>query len=263
MSIASTIVERASVELRSAPVALRPYVGCFWIVDADRGAKLHFIPDGYSSIWCETAARQQLQWFLRGPLTGPADRRFRSRTTLVGVRLRPGVPSLLTGSAVDRLVGRRLRLAHVAWARALVAEPLADVSPLARLEFLERFLAERLVGAQVHPVVAAAVAAIQRANGQLPMAPLSTACGVSARHLARLMRAWTGLAPKSFARIVRFQSTLAKIADSPQEPLASVAASNGYFDQAHLSGDVARLAAVTPTGIVRHSVSEFSKTRCD
>jgi AraC-like DNA-binding protein len=262
MSIASTFVERANVELRTAPAALQPYIGCFWIVDADRGAKLHFIPDGYSSIWCEIRG-DRVEWYLRGPLTGPADRRFHSSATLAGVRLRPGVPSLLTNCPVDRIVDRRIRLANTAWARPLVTGRFSDAAPAARLDLLERFLAERLAGAQVHPVVATAVAAIQLANGQASIGAIAASSGVSARHLTRLMRAWTGLAPKAFARIVRFQSTLAAMADTPREPLASVAASNGFFDQAHLSGDVARLAAVTPASIVRHSMSEFSKTRCE
>lgn len=261
MSIAATLIEGANVDFRSPPEALRQYVGCFWIIRADRGATLRFIPDGYSSIACELGSDRPAQWFLRGPSLGPSLRRFTARSLLAGVRLRPGVPHLLTGSPADRIVNRRLRLTTAAWARPLV-DSYAGGEPEEFLRTLVTFLTDRLAGARVHPVVMAAVDNIRATRGQAPIAGVAAACRVSPRHLTRLMRTWTGVSPKAFARIVRFQSTLAEIADAPTQPLASVAAANGYFDQAHLSGDVARLAAVTPTHIVRESVAEFSKTRC-
>jgi AraC-like DNA-binding protein len=262
MSIAATLVDGADVDFHRPPEALRPYVGCFWIIRAHRGAVLRFVPDGYSSIACELARGRPAEWFLRGPSLGPSQRRFTAPSLLVGVRLRPGVPHLLTGQPVDRMVDRRLRVTRTAWAR-----PLADSDvgrePEEVLRSLVTFLADRLTGARVHPVVEAAIDRIRATRGQAPIAGVAAACGVSPRHLTRVMRAWTGVPPKAFARIVRFQSTLTEIADAPTQPLAAVAAANGYFDQAHLTGDVARLAAATPTRIIRESVAEFSKTRCE
>lgn len=262
MSIAATLVDRAQVDLRSAPDALRPFVGCFWTIAVRPGASLRFVPDGYSSIWCELRDHRDPEWFLRGPFRAPSQRRFRSSLRLAGVRLRPGVPHLLTGESVDRLVGRRIPLLGRPWARPLV-ESSAGVDPEAQLGLLEQFLLGKLGGASVHPVVAAVIDAIQGTNGQTSIGRIADMCHVGPRHLVRLMRTWTGLTPKSFSRIVRFQATLGQLADAPQAPLASVAAAHGYFDQAHLSKEVARLATITPTRIVRDSVSEFSKTRCD
>src|SRR5262245_4903237 len=262
MSIAATLVDRARVDLRPAPESLRPFVGCFWTITVWSGVALRFVPDGYASIWCEIRPQRPVGWFLPGPFPGPSRRRFRSSLLLAGVRLRPGVPRLLTGAPVDRLVGRRIRLTDAPWARGLVAAR-SNIEPDVHLKSLERFLMERLVGASVHPVVTAALDAIRRTNGRSSIALVADMCQVSQRHLTRLMRTWTGLAPKSFARIVRFQAALTGLADAPSTPLASVAAENGYFDQAHLSGEVARLAAASPASMVRDSVSEFSKTRCE
>jgi AraC-like DNA-binding protein len=262
MSIAATLVDRARVDLRPAPESLRPFVGCFFTITVGPGAVLRLVPDGYASIWCEIRPQRPVEWFLRGPIPGPSRRRFRSSLLLVGVRLRPGVPHLLTSGPVDRLVGRRIRLTDAPWASELVAAS-SNIKPEVHLRSLERFLMERLAGASVHPAVTAATDAIRRTNGQSSVAFIADLCRVSPRHLTRLMRTWTGLAPKSFARIVRFQAALNELADAPTAPLASVATANGYFDQAHLSGEVARLAALSPAAVVRESLSEFSKTRCE
>ena len=262
MSIAATLIEGAHVDFHTPPEGLRRYVGCFWIIRAARGAVLRFVPDGYSSIACEVARGLPAAWFLRGPSLGPSRRRFTAPSLLVGVRLRLGVPHLLTGQPVDRIVNRRLRVSGASWARPL-ADSYAGREPEEFLRTLVAFLEDRLTGVRVHPVVELAIDRIRATRGQGAIAGVAAASGVSPRHLTRLMRTWTGVSPKRLARIVRFQSTLTEIADAPTQHLAALAAANGYFDQAHLSGDVARFAAATPRRIVRESLAEFSKTRCE
>jgi hypothetical protein len=48
-------------------------------------------------------------------------------------------------------------------------------------------------------------------------------------------------------------------------PVLSVATaeSNGYFDQAHLTLDLARFGGDTPRRLTSSAVADFSKTRCD
>jgi hypothetical protein len=77
------------------------------------------------------------------------------------------------------------------------------------------------------------------------------------------MRDWIGYGPKRYANIVRFQATLAQMDRAPQAPVAALAAHSGYFDQSHLTVDVARYSGATPGSLLSDHVSDFSKTRCD
>ena len=43
---------------------------------------------------------------------------------------------------------------------------------------------------------------------------------------------------------------------------AGVAAELGYFDQSHLTHEVAVFAGASPRHIARHQVADFSATRC-
>jgi methylphosphotriester-DNA--protein-cysteine methyltransferase len=154
-------------------------------------------------------------------------------------------------------------LSDVAAFDELVAlEPLLH-TPGQCIDVLQEFLVRRLAAAQVHGVVAAAVREIELARGRVRIADVAAHCGVSTRHLTRLMRVWVGYGPKRFAAVVRFQETLRQMEQSPGRSGAALASETGYFDQAHLTVDLTRFAGATPGHLLSSCVADFSKTRCD
>src|SRR5262249_55552777 len=131
------------------------------------------------------------------------------------------------------------------------------------VDLLQRFLIARLASTGVHRVVARALQEIQRADGTVRVATVAAACGVSPRHLNRLMRVWVGYGAKRFGRIARFQATLMQMERAPKQSGATLASDAGYFDQAHLTLDTGRLAGATPRHLASRCVADFYKTRCD
>jgi AraC-like DNA-binding protein len=263
MSISSTVVDRAEIRFHAAAPALQPYVGCFWVVTAQCGATVRIVPDGTTSIAIEQLPNRAFDGYLRGPLLRPAELRFTAPTTLIGVRLRPGVMFKLSGVAAHSMVDRRIHLGDCPAFREL-----ASIEPVPRtstewIATLQGFLTDRLEGVSIHPLVARALAEIHAAHGGVSVPRVAARCGASERHLARLMRDWVGYGPKRYAGIVRFQSTLAQMERAPEVPVAMLATEIGYFDQSHLTVDVARYAGATPGRLISERVSDFSKTRCD
>src|SRR5262245_52809732 len=108
MSVTSTVIDGADTQFVEAAEALRPYVGCFWIITAKRGATIRVVPDGSTSISIQLRASSSSGWFLRGPLIKPQELHFRAPATLIGIRLRPGVAYLVSGIAADAMLGRRI-----------------------------------------------------------------------------------------------------------------------------------------------------------
>jgi AraC-like DNA-binding protein len=263
MSISSTQVHGAEIRFQEAAHALRPFVGCFWVITAQRGATIRVVPDGGTSISIQLSKTRPAGWSLRGPMLRPDERRFTSPATLVGVRLRPGVAFILSGIAADSLVDRRIGLNRAAPFLELVrVEPRPHTSEQ-HIAALERFLIDRLKNASVHDVVSAALRELERDHGCLQVGELAARCGVSSRHLNRLMRMWVGYGAKRLANVIRFQATLHEMERSPAQSVASLASDNGYFDQSHLTADVGRFAGTTPADLSSGSVADFSKTRCD
>jgi len=263
MSISSTLVDRAEIRFREPAGALGPFVGCFWIVTADRDATIRVVPDGSTSISIQLDHGHPPDWRLRGPLLRPDERRFQAPTTLVGIRLRPGVAVLLTGAPAHTMLDRHVRLRSLAAFQDLVAADLPAVTPERCIEVLEAFLLRRLEHAQLPAAVASALDAIARAHGCLNVDEIAARSHVSARHLNRLMRHWIGYGAKRYASIVRFQATLHEMERTPALAPAALASDNGFFDQSHLTLDLTRFAGTTPGRLATTGVADFSKTRCD
>jgi AraC-like DNA-binding protein len=263
MSVGSTLVRGAEIRFQEASKKLRPFVGCFWVITADRDAVLELIPDGSTTISAQLQHGGVPVWSLRGPLLKPDARRFAAPTTVVGIRLRPGVAYLLTGIATETLVDRRIDLTSITSFRDLVAVEPRPRTPAEHIASLEQFLIERLEHAVIHPVVARVLAELERERGALQASELAARIGVSPRQLTRLMRRWVGYGSKRLATIVRFQATLHEMEQSAHVPVASLAMENGYFDQSHLTHDTVRFSGATPGDLVPRAMTDFSKTRCD
>jgi AraC-like DNA-binding protein len=264
MSISSTLVERAEICFHEAAEALRAFVGCFWIVTAERDAVIRVVPDGSTAISIELQKDQQpSDWFLRGPLVRPDERRFSAPARLIGIRLRPGVAFLLSGIPAHTIVDRRIALNGIAAFHDLVSRELHPHTPERCIDVLQRFLLQRLEHASLHNTVATALREIEREHGCVRVPDLAARCRVSSRHLNRLMRIWVGYGAKGYANVIRFQATLHEMDDTPGRTAAALASENGYFDQAHLTLDLVRFAGATPGRLASTGVADFSKTRCD
>ncbi len=183
----------------------------------------------------------------------------------VALRLRAGAAARLFGVSASELTDRAPSLTELVGQRAGVwCERVAEARGAgARGAALERTLGargaalERTLGAWASvaaraadaddALLHAAVSAIRRSRGALPIAALAGALGVGPRRLERMFRARVGTTPKGFARVVRFFAAYQSL-QAGRAPL-DAALAHGYFDQAHLNRDFRRLAGAPPRRI--------------
>jgi AraC-like DNA-binding protein len=263
MSISSTIVDRADIQFHAAPPALKEHVGCFWIIKAEHGATMRVVPDGTTTIAIKQYEDGRFEGYLRGPSLQPNDLSIAPSTTLIGVRLRPGVAHNLSSLAIHTLVDQRACLRDHKEFLELTSPKPVPLTPLQWVAKLQQFLISRLAGSSVHPLVTKVLDDIHAEHGSVSVAEVAARHGVSERHLTRLMRDWIGFGTKRYASIVRFQSTLEQMESAREVPAAVLATDAGYFDQSHFNVDVARYAGATPGNLITEHVSDFSKTHCD
>lgn len=127
----------------------------------------------------------------------------------------------------------------------------------ARLRVLETDLVQRLAASDdshhaVRPEVAHAWSLLSSSRGTARIHDVAAEVGWSTRHLTTQFAAAVGPAPKTVARIMRFQRSKSLVAKG--HDLAGVAARCRYADQAHMTREWARLAGTTPTRWERDDV---------
>jgi AraC-like DNA-binding protein len=217
---------------------------------------MRLLPDGcLDLVWDGRHAR-----FAR-----PADRRVRrpvGDTPLVtGIRIRPGWAAVITGTPVRHLpeVADLAGVWDPAAARHLTAALAAATTAAAGRAVLTGAVAGRLAsssGPDPRVLTAVSVLRHQRAS----VGSVARDAGLSSRQLRRLFDEHIGLPPKTLQGILRFQRLRAWLAASGPTPdtLARAAADCGYYDQAHLCRDCARLGGLTPTALLAASASRHT-----
>jgi AraC-like DNA-binding protein len=74
--------------------------------------------------------------------------------------------------------------------------------------------------------------------------------GFSASQFLRRFAAQVGMAPKLFARTIRFDRALAARRDAPNRPWTDIVHELGYFDQAHFIRECQAFTGLPPSGLV-------------
>jgi methylphosphotriester-DNA--protein-cysteine methyltransferase len=145
------------------------------------------------------------------------------------------------------LTDLRVDLADL-WRGDLHFDELELARPDALVASFERVLLDRLdVDRASNRCVDAAIGAILRAGGNLSIASLAPALGVTRQYLARAFALHVGVSPKTFARVARVRKVLARARVASRVDWSALALDAGYYDQAHLVGEVKELTGQTPT----------------
>lgn len=197
------------------------------------------LPDGCADIIVDARGHAVVV----GPARQVTTPLIESGTLLRGLRLRSEAVTAVLGVPASDLVDATVALDLVvspprarAAVDALAAEDWSGVPWWTRVEIDARVRAAcealRLPGRSVDDVA-----------GRV---------GLSGRQLRRLVVDATGIPPKTLQRVGRLQRFVALSDGSPPPwPLARLAATAGYADQAHLSREVRELAGTTAMALLR------------
>lgn len=168
----------------------------------------------------------------------------------VDLKLTPLGAYTLLGVPLDELTNAVVDLADVLGPDAArLTERLANTPGWpARFAVLDEFLLARARSGPVpSPQVRWAWRRLVETAGAVPVGELAQEVGWSRRHLVTRFRQQVGLPPKTLARVVRFESLLARLRRSGGAGWARLAAECGYYDQAHMNRDFREFAGTTPT----------------
>ena len=240
------------------PPSLRDYVECFWTRGAPppHAKREHIIPDGCidlvlgyrrSSGFERPHASLAVGTMTRPLVLGQGSRSADNQAAFVGVRFWPGRALPFLGVPASELTDLRVNIADL-WPDRVSLESLDGHEPASVRSAMEELLTRRLQRARpLDKTVDAAIRAILRAGGNLSIAALAPALGVTRQHLARAFALHVGVPPKMFARVARVRGALARARVSASVDWATLALDAGYYDQSHLAGEIKEITGRTPS----------------
>lgn len=125
----------------------------------------------------------------------------------------------------------------------------------ARFALIDAAIRARLAdAAPVDPGVEWSLRRITDSGGTATISGLAGELGWSHRRLIARYRDAVGLPPKLVARIVRFERLAALVASDPATDWSEAALACGFFDQAHMTREVRKLADIAPTELRAQTV---------
>ncbi len=247
--------------MAAVPGALAPYVTSLVAYDSDLGApgvhrglpttSLTFVlPVGepLDVGWADERGRAKRWSTVSGLHPAPAAIHHDGRQRGIQLGLSTAGARALLGVPAAELAGELLELAEVAPSLADLPERLHEV----QLEQGPAVVAAALTAALSRNGEAAPRAEVGRALAGLTrgeqVARVADEVGYSRRRLGTLVKEETGLAPKEYQRVARFQASRAGLG---RRPLAQVAAECGDADQGHLAREWSELAGCPPSTWLR------------
>ncbi len=251
----------ATINMIPSP-QLQPFVRQLWrseAMDSPPGSREHVLPTGHMHLVFRLSGpalrvfadeQGEQGQVLQGPVIGGARSGFYAKelgssVISIGAQLRPGAAQRLFGVSAAELAERHTLLCDLWGARAhSVADQMQAASkPAQQLQMLEKLLLAQLRPMKgLHPAVANALSLAHQSKVE----EWVRTSQYSHRGFIALFKQATGLSPKRYARLMRFQKLLNHLRSAPDAALAELAFVAGYSDQAHMNREFREFAGVTP-----------------
>lgn len=245
---------------------LMPYVKCYYVYESEMEVPFEdtVFPSGHIEIifnlgtgsW-QTAPHDTFittpSIELWGQITRPLLVRSVGRNTMLGVRLFPHAAALLLQDKVDQYNNQVADLSEVTGTpvKTLHQQLLHTPSRRKAIGLVEAFLTARLIGHSKKQDKLSLVSHVMQEIVQPGFFDnidnVAARYGITARYLQKLFLQYTGLTPKLYSKINRFQSSL-RLVNRQGSSLTAIAYDCGYFDQSHFIREFKSFTGYTPTG---------------
>jgi AraC-like DNA-binding protein len=248
--------------------SLKPYIKCYYTFASGSDVEfedtvfpsglMEFIFNLGEGTW-ETSVNEKFQVTpkveLWGQIVKPLAIKSKGKHSMLGIRFYPHTAACFLRGDIATFNNQVSSLSDILGSpiKQLHSQLLDTVKTSSRIELIETFLMKRLSATYARPLkidkVADILSSIKRNATENTISDIAFRHGITPRYLHKLIYQYTGLSPKSFSKINRFQQSLKLIAKNSQ-PLTSIAYDCGYFDQSHFIRDFKSLTSVTPSSYI-------------
>ena len=243
------------VHERVAPTnaALAEHVAHFWWVAWDLRGEAPFttqtLPHPVVHVVFEARRTEVL-----GVATGAFTRKLVGVGHTIGIKFRPAMFQPWLRAAASTLTDDKLPLSQLLGisARELTRAARAASRLRDAIPALERILLARMPGASVEHHATRDLVERMASDPELTRVEhVAALAGVDVRTLQRRFARLVGVSPKWVIQRYRLHEAAAKLTAAQPPTLAAIAASLGYFDQAHFARDFKAVVGAAPSAYLR------------
>lgn len=241
---------------------LQQYVRYFWLLEdtPTNNQPQHFkiLPDALPALIFQDQPNQFFdqddqampQLYVYGQFTHHSEHKVSGAFRIIGAYLEPTALKTLFHLDAFELSNQNIPLEDLV--STLILEQLVNAgSTSEKIAIISNFILDRINQTRYHSdKLQLASTLIQ--NGK-PLSEVQYQLNVSERTLERLSKQYIGMSPKLYARIVRFQSSLAILRHRPFDNLSMVAHQCNYFDQSHFIRDFKSFTGCSPHFFLQNS----------
>ena len=189
---------------------------------------------------------------LWGQIIQPLTFKSLGKNTMFGIRFFPHTASCFLQENMEQFNNRVSSFSDVmnSSVQQLHMKLLEANSLNKRVEIVEGFLFQRLQAAKKPgriQLIGNIINELKQEDFFDNIENIASRYGITSRYLQKLFLQHTGLTPKLFSKINRFQNSLLLVAKQ-NEPLTSIAYECGYFDQSHFIREFKSFTGTTPSG---------------
>lgn len=171
---------------------------------------------------------------------------FKAGHEYFGVRFLPGIVPGFTDLSAEDLADKEINiLDSLSDAQNLIEEIAACTHFMQRASIFKSKFAPRLTR-NISDITQYMIRTIQQRKGDIRIEELERLTGYSCRTIQRMFRQDTGLSPKTFCRLIRFQVAIGSISTNKTLSLSSLSLDLGYSDQSHFLREFKSLSNMTP-----------------
>ena len=245
---------------------LQRYVKCYYIYesDTDRSFEDTVFPSGCIEMifnlgtgnW-QTAVDNSFVTTpaieLWGQIVRPLSIRSIGRNTMLGVRFFPHTAAAFLNEKVDLLNNQVIDLCEVSGdaVRVLHLKLLETGTWDEKIGLVEGYLLQRLTASERKFGKIAVVGDVMYEMGRKDFFDnidnIAARYGITSRYLQKIFLQYTGLTPKLYSKINRFQNSL-RLITKKNASFTSIAYDCGYFDQSHFIKEFKSFTGLTPSG---------------
>jgi AraC-like DNA-binding protein len=195
---------------------------------------------------------------LWGQITKPLFVKSTGQNTMLGVRFFPHAASCFIPENIEVLNNQVCDFRDVSdnSANELYAKILEATTWNKRIVLLEEFLTNKLSRcnkkAEKIAVITNVMEEISHEDFFDNIENVASRYGITSRYLQKIFLQYTGLTPKLYSKINRFQNSL-KLISKKDTSLTSIAYDCGYFDQSHFIREFKSFTGFTPSGYTSHN----------